>query len=181
MRKPACFLFSLMLIASMFFTSCKKTINEVFFTKNFEDKTFIVDSTVNSGVGVKFFGSQVIDTDLRESLASAGFSINNLKSAEISEISLVAVDPNQDLNYFKSLEVRLNIQGAQEVIFASATLPDQTTDKRIDFIPGDVQLQEFFKDDEVAFAFYGTTDQPLTAPIELRFSMKFKFRAALGN
>ncbi len=170
----------LVIIAAVLF-SCKKTINEVYFTKNFDDKTFVIDTTVNAGVGVKLLGAQVIDTDLRESLEGAGFNINNLKSAEVFEISLETVDPTQSLNYFNYLEIRLNSLGAEQVIFASASLPDETTDQLIEFTPSDLQLQQFFKDEEVTFSFYGTTDQNITSPVEMRFSMKFRFRAALGN
>jgi len=162
-------------------SSCKKTINEVKFSKNFADKTFFIDTTVNSGVGLKLLGYETIATGIEESLVSAGFSINNLKSAEVSDISIETVDPNQNLNYFKSVEIRLNSTGAEQAVFASAVLPDITDLKVLQLAPTDLEMGEFFKDGEVTFSFYGLTDLNIVEPLEMRFSLKFKFRAALGN
>lgn len=171
------FLFlSLLLIGS----SCKKTTDPLDYSKEYENLTFTVDTT--SSTGEILLGTQEVQTDVLNYLAENGFTLNNLKSVKVNSITISTVNANQNLDYFKKLEVRLSNQGAGNVIFASKELPDSFTESTTTIAPDDVDLKEFFKQGELSFSFFAQNDLPiLPEPVPMTAKISVQVVARLGN
>jgi hypothetical protein len=165
----------------MVFNACKKTVSKASFIKNYGVASFTADTV--TGVGAKFLGEQIVKTDLKSDLADQGFTMANIKSVKILNLVLYVVDPNRNLDCFRRLEIRVsNSSGAGDVTITSVNLPDETSAKSVYFTTEDIDMHEFFKNDELTFKFYGVNDLPIRPePLQMEVRMMFEVNAALGN
>jgi len=172
---------SFILAIGMLAVSCKKSVNEASFVKNYGVATFTTDTI--STVGAKFLGQKIINTDLTADLSAKGFTKANIKSVKILNLVLYVTDSSRNLNCFRRLEIRVsNSTGAGDVVISSVNLPDETAQKSVYFKTEDVDMQEFFKNDELTFKFYGVNDLPIRPePLEMEVRMMFEVNTALGN
>lgn len=169
------------LSAFVFSSSCKKTLNDISFSKDYANAQFVVDTT--SMVGVFELGSFTTSTDILSTLEADGFTVNNLKNVTLTKATVSNVNTSQNLNYFRSLQIRTsNSLGADEVTFADIQLPEETTQTSVDLISKGVELKEIFKDNQIQFSLNAETDLPiLPNPVPLKVSLTFQVKAALGN
>jgi hypothetical protein len=163
------------------FNACKKAVSKASFIKNYGVTSFTTDTV--TGVGAKFLGEQVVKTDLTKDLADQGFTLANIKSVKILNVVLNVVDPSRNLNCFRKLDIRVsNSTGAGDVAITSVNLPDETSAKFVYFKTADIDMHEFFKNDELTFKFYGINDLPIRPePLKMEVRMLFEVNAALGN
>jgi hypothetical protein len=169
------------LSAIAFSSSCKKTLNDISFSKDYANAEFVIDTT--SMVGVFELGTFTTKTDILSTLEADGFTVNNLKNVTLTKATVSNVNSSQNLNYFRSLQIRTsNSLGADEVTFADVQLPEETTQSRVDLISKGVELKEVFKDSQIQFSLNAETDlQILPNPVPLKVSLTFQVKAALGN
>ena len=172
---------ALIIITLAFASSCKKTLNDISFSKDYANAEFVVDST--SMVGVFELGSFSTSTDILSTLEADGFTANNLKNVTLTKATVSNVNASQNLNYFRSLQIRTsNSLGADEVTFAEVQLPEETTQTSVDLISKGVELKEIFKDTQIQFSLNAETDLPiLPNPVPLKVTLSFQVKAALGN
>lgn len=172
---------AVILFAVASLTSCKKTLNDISFSKDYANAEFIVDTT--SMVGVFDLGSFSTSTDILSTLEADGFTVNNLKNVTLTKATVSNVNTAQNLNYFRSIQIRTsNSLGADEVTFAEVQLPEETTQTSIDLVSKGVELKEIFKDSEIQFSLNAETDLPiLPNPVPLKVALTFEVKAALGN
>lgn len=172
---------ALIIVALAFASSCKKTLNDISFSKDYANAEFVVDST--SMVGVFELGSFSTSTDILSTLEADGFTANNLKNVTLTTATVSNVNGSQNLNYFRSLQIRTsNSLGADEVTFAEVQLPEETTQTSVDLISKGVELKEIFKDTQIQFSLNAETDLPiLPNPVPLKVTLSFQVKAALGN
>ena len=172
---------ALIIVALAFASSCKKTLNDISFSKDYANAEFVVDST--SMVGVFELGSFSTSTDILSTLEADGFTANNLKNVTLTKATVSNVNESQNLNYFRSLQIRTsNSLGADEVTFAEVQLPEETTQTSVDLISKGVELKEIFKDTQIQFSLNAETDLPiLPNPVPLKVTLSFQVKAALGN
>ncbi len=165
----------------VFSSSCKKTLNDISFSKDYANAEFVVDTT--STVGVFELGTFTTNTDILSTLEADGFTVNNLKNVTLTKATVSNVNTSQNLNYFRSLQIRTsNSLGADEVTFADIQLPEETTQTSIDLISKGVELKEIFKDSQIQFSLNAETDLPiLPNPVPLKVTLTFQVKAALGN
>jgi len=62
------------------FSACKKTVEPLDYSKEYESFTFLVDTTTLTGEIL--LGTHDIQTDITNELAAEGFTVNNLKSVK---------------------------------------------------------------------------------------------------
>jgi len=161
-------------------SSCKKTVEDLIFEKSYGELNFTVDTT--SQVGYAYLGEVTVPTDINARLEEAGLNINNLKSVSIKSIIIENVNPNQTLNYFRKLEIQLSNSSASNLIFARATLPENTDQRSVTLSPAVDDLKEFFKQESFGFAFYGENDLPIQPePVALKAKLIFEIKSGLGN
>ena len=172
---------ALIIVTLAFASSCKKTLNDISFSKDYANAEFVVDST--SMVGVFELGSFSTSTDILSTLEADGFTANNLKNVTLTKATVSNVNASQNLNYFRSLQIRTsNSLGADEVTFAEVQLPEETTQTSVDLISKGVELKEIFKDTQIQFSLNAETDLPiLPNPVPLKVTLSFQVKAALGN
>lgn len=172
---------ALVLSAIVFSSSCKKTLNDISFSKEYTNTEFVLDTT--SMVGVFEIGSFSANTDILSTLEADGFTINNLKNVTLTKATVSNVNNSQNLNYFRSLQIRTsNSLGADEVTFADIQLPEETTQTSVDLISKGVELKEIFKDSQIQFSLNAETDLPiLPNSVPLKVTLTFQVNAALGN
>jgi hypothetical protein len=161
--------------------SCKKTLNDISFSKDYASAEFVVDTS--SAVGVFELGSFTTSTDILSTLEADGFTNNNLKNVTLTKATVSNVNSSQNLNYFRSLQIRTsNSLGADAVTFADIQLPEETTQKSVDLVSKGVELKEIFKDSQITFSLTSETDLPiLPNPVPLKVTLTFEVKAALGN
>lgn len=162
-------------------TSCKESLNDLTFSRQYASGEFVVDTT--SEVGVFSLGEFEVNPDIINEMGTQGFSLNNLKQVTIKRITVKNANAAQNLNYFRSLQIRMSgPEGSAEVVFANYTLPKETTQQSVDLTPESVELRDVFKSTSVRFSLYGETDLPIQPqPVPLQAELEFEFRAALGN
>jgi hypothetical protein len=161
------------------FSACKKTVEPLDYSKEYESFTFLVDTTTLTGEIL--LGTHDIQTDITNELAAEGFTVNNLKSVKIKEIKIETTEPGKTLDYFSRIDIRLNNQGAGNVIFASKDLGETYTSSSVTFFDEGIELKEFFKQGDMQFKVYGINDLIIPEPLALRISMSFNVNAKLGN
>lgn len=172
---------AIILLSIVFSSSCKKTLNDISFSKDYANAEFVVDTT--SMVGVFELGAFTSNTDILSTLETDGFTLNNLKNVTLTKATVSNVNTSQNLNYFRSLQIRTsNSLGVDEVTFADIQLPEETTQSSADLISKGVELKEIFKDSQIQFSLHAETDLPvLPNPVPLKVSLTFQVKAALGN
>jgi hypothetical protein len=160
-------------------TACKKTVEPLDYSKEYASFDLVVDTT--SSTGEILIGSRDVQTDITNELAAKGFTVNNLKSVRVNEIKIETTEAGKTLDYFRKIDVRLNNQGAGNVIFASKELGETYTMTSVVFNDEGIELKEFFKQGEMQFNIYGINDLIIQQPLSLRVSMSFTVNAKLGN
>lgn len=162
------------------FGSCKKTANDLQFSKSYGDFSFVVDTA--TAVGPRFLAAATYTTDIEDQLSEKGFLLGNLKKVKIKNMTISTTNSAQNLNYFRRIDVRVSNGSAGELIFGEINLPDTTYQTSAVFNPSDVNLVEVFRQKKVEFRFYGETDLPiLPDPVELKSTISFDIEARLGN
>lgn len=169
------------LLFAFLFSSCKETLKDLTFSRQYASGVFTVDTT--SQVGVFELNQFEVDPDLIKELGDKGFNINNLKQVTIKRVTVKNVNTAQTLNYFRTLQVRMSgAEGSGEVVFANFTLPEETAQQSVDLTPENTELRDLFKSTPVKFSIYGETDLPiLPDAVPLQAELEFEFKAALGN
>jgi len=160
-------------------SACKKTVEPLDYSKEYESYTVVVDTT--SQTGEILLGTHDIQTDITNELAAQGFTVNNLKSVKIKEIKIETTEPGKTLDYFSRIDIRLNNQGAGNVIFATRDLGEFYTSSSVTFVDEGFELKEFFKQADMQFKIYGINDLIISESLSLRISMSFTVNAKLGN
>jgi hypothetical protein len=180
MKIKSAFLIVFIITASFLF-SCKKTLNDISFSKDYASANFTADTT--STVGVFDFGTFTTNTEILSTLEADGFTLNNLKNVTVNKVTVSTVNSAQNLNYFRNLQVRMsNSLGADEVTIADIQLPEETTQTSVDLVSKGVELKEIFKDGQISFSLTSETDLPiLPNPVPLNVTFNFTVKAALGN
>jgi len=176
-------IFSFFILITILFTtvnSCKKTAEDLVFEKSYGELTFTVDTT--SQVGYTYLGELNVPTDINVRLEQAGLNVNNLKNVKVKSLIIENVAANQTLNYFRKLEIQLNNSSASNLIFARATLPENTDQRSVTLTPAVDDLREFFKQESFSFSFFGENDLPIQPePVPLKAKLVFEIKAGLGN
>jgi len=168
-------IFSLLTI----FFSCKKVGGNKNINYEFQSD-FKVDTI--SLVGEREFVTFIMNLNIETYLTMNEFSINNIKEAKVNSVEISTINANQDLNYFKNLSLRMTNDAGAQLIFANASLPDETTQKTVSFVPETTDLKEFFKLPTIQFTLYGINDLPiLPSPVDLRIKFNVDVTAGLGN
>lgn len=173
---------SVFLVAALpFMHSCKETLNDLSFSKDYASAEFVVDTT--STVGDSEIGSFTTSTDILSTLETDGFTTNNLKNVRLTKATVSNVNSSQNLNYFRSVQIRIsNSLGADDVIFADIQLPEETTQQSVDLISKGIEFKDIFKDNQITFSLSAETDLPiLPDPVPLKITLTFEVKAALGN
>jgi hypothetical protein len=165
--------------AILSFTACKKTVEPINYTKEYSSYDIVVDTT--SSTGEFLIGSHDVQTDIASKLTTEGFTINNLQSVRVKEIKIETTEPNKTLDYFSKIDIRLNNQGAGNVIFATRELGESYTSTSVTFVDQGFELKEFFKQGEMQFNIFGINDLLILQPLSLKVSMSFTIDAKLGN
>ncbi len=160
-------------------SACKKTVEPLDYSKEYASYTIVVDTTSQTG-GI-LLGTHDVQTDITNELAAEGFTVNNLKSVKVKEIKIETTEAGKNLDYFNRIDVRLNNQGAGNVIFATKELGETYTSNSVTFADEGIELKEFFKQGDMQFKIYGINDLVILEPLSLRISMSFSVSAKLGN
>lgn len=165
--------------AILTFSACKKTVEPLEYSKEYAAYSIIVDTT--SQTGEVLIGSHDVQTEITTELAAKGFNMNNLQTVKVKEIKIETTEAGKTLDYFSRIDVRLNNQGAGNVIFATKDLGESYTSSTVILGDEGVELKEFFKQGSVQFNIYGINDLVIAEPLALRITMSFNVYAKLGN
>jgi len=173
------YLLVLIFLLSTIFFSCKKVGGNKNINYEFQNE-FKVDTI--SLVGEREFVTFSMNSNIETYLAMNDFTINNIKEAKVNAVEISTINTNQDLNYFKNLSLRMTNDAGAQLIFANAVLPDETTQKTVNFVPETTDLKEFFKQPTIQFTLYGINDLPvLPSAVDLRIEIIVDVTAGLGN
>jgi len=169
-------IFSIIVLSIALF-SCKKALESIVFTKEYNDLIFVVDTT--SLVGDFVLGEQYINTDILARLQESEFNKNNVKNAELKSIRLECLTENQDFNFIAKISARMSGEFDNSLIIAEKTLPEFHTLRTIDLDVQNFNLNEFFKHDQFIIRLVALTDLPIEVETTIKVSARFEIKAGI--
>lgn len=170
-------IFGLALFIVLTATSCKKALESITFTKEYDNLTFVIDTT--SFVGEINLGEKAIATDILARLEESGFNNNNVKEATLKSIRFECLTENQDFNFIYKLSARISGEFDNALIIADKQLPEFHNLRVIDLELKDFNLKDFFKYNEFIIRFLATTDLPIEVETLVKVTAKFEIKAGI--
>lgn len=157
--------------------SCKKALESVTFSKDYNNLTMVVDTT--SFVGEMTLGEKSVNVDITQTLNESGFSTVNVKEAYLKSVKIECLTPEQTFNFLRRVSLRISGEFDNALIIAEKELPETHSMTEIELDVNRINLNDFFKHPTMILRITALTDLPIEIVTTIQLSAKFEIKAGI--